>query len=263
MLSLLNTDFLLNLVIINGVLIVSFLLIHHKYYQISAKLETLTASSKHLDEKQRKILKHFFPFYNKLSPFLQRRFEQKLLYFYYTKRYETTKGLEIFDRMKLFISAYAAQVSLGFRSYGFSHIEKVVIYPEKFYSEKRKMNVRWELDDQKTLHLSWKDFFEQMRKEVMLPIGLQIMAHAIKKDQNERLKDQIFQTRTLLFRQIPATDPNALVRPMFEEDDFRTREDFLEACLKNYLSHPIELKNNFPDLFRKLDQLLYSQIKVS
>jgi hypothetical protein len=98
---------------------------------------------------------------------------------------------------------------------------------------------------------------------VLLPIGLQIMAHAIKKDQNERLKDQIFQTRVLLFRQIPATDPHALVRPLFEEDDFKTREDFLEACLKNYLCHPIELKNNFPDLFRKLDKLLYSQIKVS
>jgi len=102
-----------------------------------------------------------------------------------------------------------------------------------------------------------------MKREVMLPLGLEIMAYAIKKDENESLKEQIFQTRTLLFRLMPATDPNALVRPLFEEADFKTREDFLEACLKNYLSHPVELKNNFPDLFRKLDQLLYSQIKLT
>src|SRR5690606_28108138 len=123
---------------------------------------------------------------------LSRIFEQKLLYFYYTKKYEPREGLHMHDRMKLFISAYAAQVSLGFKGYGFSHIEKVLIYPEKFLSGKVPRYVAWELDEARTLHLSWADFFDQMKKDVKLPVGMQIMAHAIKKDENERIKKQIY-----------------------------------------------------------------------
>jgi hypothetical protein len=220
-------------------------------------------TSRYLDDKQKRILRKYFPFYKKLSHTPQRIFEQKLLHFYYSKKYERVDGQEIFGRMKLFVSAYAAQVSLGFREYGFSHIDKVVIHPASFTLEDKEVVFCWKLEQNGTLHLSWKDFFEQLNKEVVLPIGLQIMACAIKKFDNESLKDQVFESRYLLYHQLSLSDPNALVRSLFKEEDFVCKEDFLEACLKNYLSYPVELKNNFPDLFKKLDKLLYSQIRLS
>lgn len=263
MLIILNIDFVVNLIIVNGFIIISFFLIHRNYYKIVHKLESVTVTSRYLDEKQKRILRKYFPFYKKLSHNLQRIFEQKLLYFYYSKKYERADGQAIYGRMKLFISAYAAQVSLGFREYGFTHIHKVVIHPASFTLDGKEHVSCWELESDGTLHLSWKDFFEQLNKAVVLPMGLQIMAYAIKKGENESIKAQIFESRYLLYHQLALSAPNALVRSLFKEEDFVCKEDFLEACLKNYLSYPIELKNNFPCLFKKLDKLLYSQITLS
>lgn len=263
MLTLLNTDFLISLILTNGAVILTFLWLNHNYDEMLDRMESITFTSRHLDLKQKKILKQYFPFYRKLSPGLQRVFEQKLLFFFYAKKYEAAEGIELFDRMKLFISAYAAQVSLGFREYGFSYIDKVIVHPDRFSLQGAKKDLCWDLDAENNLHLSWKDFFDQLNKEVVLPMGLEIMAHAIKKSGNEMLMDRIFQSRFLLFHQISASENNASVRALFSEDDLKCRENFMEACLKNYLSYPLELKNSFPDLFRQLDLLLYSQIRLS
>jgi hypothetical protein len=262
MLSHVDIQFFVNLLILNAFIVFSFILIHKNYFRLANKIEEMTATSRYLDEKQKRILRRLFPFYKKLSPELQRIFEKKLLYFYFTKKYERADGQIMYERMKLFVSAYAAQVSLGFREYGFSHIHKVIIYPTTFKLQGKEEDFCWQLDANGILHLSWKDFFEQLKKEVVLPIGLQIMAHAIK-GENEAIKDQIFESRFLLYHQMSLSDPNALVWSLFEGKDFGSKEDFLEACLKNYLCYPMELKNSFPDLFRKLDKLLYSQLKLS
>lgn len=262
MLSLLNTDLLTDLFLLNACFFACFAWIYHNYFHLMDRLEAITVTAKFMDEKQKILLKRYFGYYNKLSPNLQRVFEQKLLYFYYTKEYQTVLELELHERMKLFISAYAAQVSLGFKNYGFSHIYKIRIYPGKFYSHTKQEVSCWELDSEGVLHLSWKDFFGQMRREVVLPLGLEIMAHAIKKDENELLKDQIYSSRNLLFQQLSGSDPSAAVRELFAEDDLLSREDFMEACIKNYFGCPAELKNNFPDLFKKIDKLLFSQLRL-
>jgi len=219
-------------------------------------------TSKYLNERHKRILKRFFPFYNKLSPCLQRLFEQKLLYFYKMKEYEGANGLQVDDRMKLFVSAYAAQISLGFRGYGFSHIYKVKVYSQKFQSMVSGEWIAWELDGEGTLHISWTDFFIQLKKKVILPIGLQIMAHAIKKDENA-IKNEIFSNRALLYSQPSDSESHIPGQNLFKTEDFQTKEDFMEACLKNYFGNPVELKNTCPNLFRKLDYLFYSQIKFT
>lgn len=263
MLSFIKADLLLDLLLLNACMVGCFIWIYHNYFQWMDRLEAITVTSKFLDEKQKRTLKRYFGFYNKLSPYLQRVFEQKLLYFYYTKQYETVHGLVLHERMKLFLSAYAAQVSLGFKEFGFSHIYKIRIYPGKFYSNTSKEVSCWELDNEGTLHLSWKDFFSQMRREVILPIGLEIMAHAIKKDNHEELKDQIFSSRTMLFQKASTNDPEQRIKALFSEEDLLSKEDFMEACIKNYHSFPTELKNNFPDLFKKIDQLMFAQMGLS
>jgi hypothetical protein len=262
MLSFISSDLVVHLIVLNGCLILSFIWIHHHYHSIFSKLEEMTMTSKYLDERQKRILKRFFPFYNKLSPSLQRLFEQKLLYFYYMKEYEGAYALQVDDRMKLFVSAYAAQISLGFRGFGFSHIYKVKVYSQKFESAELGILVSWNLDSEGTLHISWTDFFIQLKKKVILPIGLQIMAHAIKKDENT-IKTEIFSNRSLLYSQPLDSETHIQGQNLFKTEDFQSKEDFMEACLKNYFGNPVELKNSCPNLFKKLDHLFYSQIKFT
>ena len=262
MFSSISPDFIVNLLLMNALMIVCFLWVNHNYYRIVGRLEEINVSSKSLGEKQKRILKHFFPFYRKLSPNLQRVFEQKLLYFYYTKAYNGENGLAVHDRMRLFVSAYAAQVSLGFKESGFAHIYGVIMHPQKFYSDNRKNIVCWDLDNEGYLHLSWIDFFEQLKKHVVLPIGLEVMAHAMKKDENETVKEEIFRKRNAYYiiNAYLKTTSDAMI--LFRDEDFKNSDNFFEACVKNYFSYPVELKNKFPELFRKVDRLLYSGIKL-
>lgn len=258
-----TSDFVINLFITNMILIAGFMWINYNYHQIRNHIEIISATTKTIDPRQKKVLQHFFPFYKKLSPNLKRVYEQKLLFFYHTKSFNAAEGFVVRERMRIYISAYAAQVSLGFKGYGFSHINGVVLHPQKFYSSTKKDWLCWELDSQGNLHVSWKEFFEQMRKKVVLPIGLDIMTHAIKKDGDASIKDEIFKRRNEYYLVYSYLEEVRKQELLFKGEDFLSKDDLLEACLKNYFSSPVEFKNCFPELFYQIDRLLYSQLKAA
>jgi Mlc titration factor MtfA (ptsG expression regulator) len=214
-----------------------------------------------LSGKHKKILKRDFSFYSKLSPNLLKLFEQKVEYYFYKKVFVDAQGNPAEDKKKLLVAAYAAQLTFGLKDFYFLHLKKVIVYEEKFYSVKSDKIVSWEISTDGIISLAWKIFYSELRSErISSPIGLMIMANALKLEQYTFFKEQIYFNNAALYfanSNLVTREDN---RTMFEAKDMKNREDFLIACLIHYFSKPMELKNRYPDLFRKIDYTLFKEI---
>jgi Mlc titration factor MtfA (ptsG expression regulator) len=257
MLFLTNSDFLIHLLITNVVLLISFFWVNHNYFKLKSRIENANIAYKALEEKHRKFLTRQFPFYNKLSPGLKRHFEERAAYFFYSKEYLGVEGVILKDSMKLLVSCYAAQVSFGLKNFSFSSIERVIIYPDKFHSEDSETLVSWAADNS-SISFSWKHFYRELKKDINNPMGLVVMASAIKKEYGNLFVENIFGNVESFMKLYSNYDKKEKI--IFPQSDFSSKEAFLNACIRHYFIAPMQLKNQYPEVFKRIDKILYQEV---
>lgn len=214
--------------------------------------------------KRIKILSKRFPFYNKLTADLKKAFLKKVNYFVSNKRFTDYKGNELSEKKKVLISAYAAQICFGLKDFKFSRWKQTVVFPYRFYSDKRKSIVSWEWDEKGVVYLSWEELYRELKKNKLEEpaLGIKIMANALKRETINSLYEEIYTSQTSQYF-LNASGLNQslnLNNLVFEEKAFSSKSDFVEACIINYFSKPNELKNNFPELFKKIELSLYEGV---
>jgi Mlc titration factor MtfA (ptsG expression regulator) len=233
--------------------------IYSSYYMLSTSIRNFKFFEKRLRKSQKKVLRINFPYYNKLSPDLKRLFEERVEHFFFYKKYKSEEGTKVFNKKKLLISAYSAQLTLGMENFHFSAIREIVVYDDKFYNKNEEL-ASWEFFDNGRVSLSWKDFYRELNNEkVLIPVGLRIMAHAIKLEKIDELKQQLYVYRSSeLFKHTP---PSIYTREtLFKPNELKDNDDFVVACLLNYFGKPDALKNTYPELFKHLDKSLYGTL---
>jgi Mlc titration factor MtfA (ptsG expression regulator) len=112
-----------------------------------------------LNEKQKRILKQQFTFYNKLTKKEQGYFEHRVASFINDKDFIGRDELVISEDIKILISATAVMLTFGFRDFYIGLISKIVVYPNAFYSNTNKAFHKGEFNPKlATLVISWEDF---------------------------------------------------------------------------------------------------------
>lgn len=261
MLDIFTEDFIIQLLLITSLIIAGFLLINYYYHLLLAKFPLLPISYKFLTNQHKRILKKHFPFYNKLSPGPKRIFEQRVEWFFFYKNYSGA-GVKLTDKKKLLVAAYAAQLIFGLKDFYFKAINEVVIYPGPFISRLGSF-VSWEITNDGKIHLSWKDFFRELKnKQLKKPLGLKMMAHAIKHEKPHRLKEELTFYKPGQFYQNSGESKSIRIKEetIFNRQELLDKEEFMVACIINYFSNPNEFKNAYPELFKRLDATFYKGI---
>src|SRR5690606_15929784 len=93
---------------------------------------------KKLNRNQKQILIDNFPFYNNLTNKQQSYFDHRVACFIKDKNFIGRDGLVITDEIMVLISATAIMLTFGFRDFYIALISKIVVYPNKFYSNTNK-----------------------------------------------------------------------------------------------------------------------------
>ena len=88
-----------------------------------------------LNEAETQILEQQFPFYNKLVPKQQRTFRHRVKSLMLDKQFTGRQGIEVTTEMRVLIAATAAMLTFGFRNFYIGLPERIVIYPEVFFSK--------------------------------------------------------------------------------------------------------------------------------
>jgi Mlc titration factor MtfA (ptsG expression regulator) len=258
MFSFVNSPLVYHLLITNCILILSFIYIYQHYAELKIKIDECSTVKNPINEKYRKFLRLKFPFYNRLSPMLITHFETAVMEFYNSKNFIRADNKRVKNKIKFLVAAYAAQVSFGIRGYTFPSISNIIIHTNKFVNSHGSAYVSWELKDN-GIAISIEDLY-QKREEEIGSLGLIIMAAILKRENNQLFKELVLKAQDADYMIDKSEAMHKRNKSLFEKKELCDKDVFIEACIKYYFTHPLDLRNQHPKLFRKLDLMLYSKV---
>ncbi len=121
-------------------------------------------------------------YYQNLSPIERLLFEKRVQVFINTKQFISRgKGFRLNDEIVARISASAVEISFGFPKMGFEHFNRILIYPDDYYSNITKKFHAGEVNARGFIVLSWKSFEKGYNNSTDgVNLGIHEMAHALK-----------------------------------------------------------------------------------
>ncbi|WP_166966121.1 zinc-dependent peptidase [Yeosuana marina] len=224
----------------------------------------LYLSLKTLSINQKSILTKQFAFYNKLDTKHKKYFEHRVASFINDKDFIGRNGLEINDEIKVLISSTAVMLTFGFRDFYIGLINKIVIYPNKFYSRINKEYHKGEFNPKlKALVLSWEDFklgYKTTNDNINL--GIHEFVHAIhlnslnERDISSTIFSDSFKELTELLSENKLLRDELVQSKYIRNYAFTNQFEFLAVVIESFIETPKEFKLHFPEVYFKIHQML-------
>lgn len=218
-----------------------------------------------LSEKDRSVLRQEFNFYNRLTHSEKKNFEHRLQY--YLSNWEFIgKDINVINTMKVKIAATATKLTFGFREYKIDSIDKIVIYPNAYYSTINKRLHKGEFNmAYKALIFSWADFEKGYAiEDDNLNLGVHECIHAM---HVSFLKSRRYSTSAAIFLdafQELTTDLDAnqalkeklITSGYFRDYAFENHFEFISVLVENFIETPTEFRSQFPKIYYKIKEML-------
>ncbi len=213
---------------------------------------------------QRRILKREFSFYNKLNKKEKGIFRHRLASFMLSKNFISRDGLDIDDEIKTLISATAVMLTFGFRDYKLELFDKIIIYPEAYYSKLNSTYHKGETNPQLgAIVLSWEDFKKGYHVgDDNLNLGIHEFGHAVHLNafSHDDISSEIFKRGfTELIKYLENNQPireELIASKYFRTYAYANHYEFFAVLLENFIETPDAFKSRFPKLYNYVQQML-------
>ena len=215
-----------------------------------------------LKKSYRAILKQYFAYYMHLSQDDRITFERKLVRFLYSRQF-IGRGIAITDEMKVLIGASAVQLTFGLPRVYLSHFQKILVYPNDYYSTINNKYHKGEVNPRlKLIVLSWPSFVQgYIEHDSGRNLGLHEMAHALHLE--NRIPNHEFgffdpnvfeswrQHAQVAMEDIRSGRARFL-RPYAAEDIY----EFFAVAIEFFFEQPLQLREAMPTTYQLLVKLL-------
>lgn len=212
---------------------------------------------------QLQILENEFEFYKKLNPRLKRYFEHRVANFIKKFSFYGNDGLLVTDQMKVLIASSAIMLTFGMRNYLFSIIDKVIIYPDVYYSRINDNYHKGEFNPRmKAIVFSWKHFMEGYEiSNDNLNLGLHEFSHVLHFQGmvNTDTSATIFSvTYQEIMEQVkrPANLKRLIASNYFRIYAYTNEFEFIAVILEHFFETPLQFKREFPELYDKVKVMI-------
>lgn len=209
----------------------------------------------------RTILSKYFRYYQQLPQQLKSPFEKKVARMIRTKRFIPRNVPEVTIEAKVLIAASAVQLTFGLPDVYLTHFNKILIYPNDYYSSitrryhKGEVNPRFGI-----IVLSWQSFIDgYINPSDSFNLGLHEMAHALRLESIIRREDFQFFDAGLLEKMdeyargyCASPDPDKFLRPYA----CTNIHEFFSVAIENFFERPSEFRQKLPELYTILAKLL-------
>jgi MtfA peptidase len=221
------------------------------------------ATLKPLDADSVAILEKYFQFYWQLPDHMRQRFRRKMQVFLITKKFVPRNMPEVTQEMRVLISAAAVQLTLGLPDYVLSYFNRILVYPDNYYSQinrryhKGEVNPRYGI-----IVLSWSNFVAGYAEPTnALNLGLHEMAHALKIENqlrsydNKVLQPDVYKRWNKLVDQELEWVMNGK-ECLFREYGCVNEHEFFSVAVENFFERPDDFRTRNSQLYHTLCQLL-------
>lgn len=217
-----------------------------------------------LAPRYKEILIRFFPYYNNLSQKDKAKFEDKLGNIILSKSFIPRNFDQVTDEMKVLISATAVQLTFGLDRVYLSHFNKILIYPNDYYSSITKKFHKGEVNPAfGMIVLSWNSFVMGYLNTPRdgINLGIHEMAHALRLENIIRNSEYQFFNEGLL-EQLDEFGLKVCERPDHDQVKFFrpyacvNTHEFFAVAIENFFERPNQLYGESPGLYNVLCALL-------
>lgn len=208
------------------------------------------------------ILQKYFHYYQILSPSNKVKFERKVCNFLYSKRFIPRNIPEVTIEAKVLIAASAVQLTFGLPNIYLRHFDKILVYPNEYYSSITKQYHKGEVNPRfGIIVLSWKNFIEGfVTRDDGVNVGLHEMAHALRLENIIRNEEYKFFDDDLIRRFDDYA--RAVCRNFREHTDFfrpyacANEHEFFSVAIENFFDRSELFRKQIPELYAILTRLL-------
>jgi MtfA peptidase len=211
----------------------------------------------------REILQKYFKYYQVLSPSGKLSFERKVTTFIYGKRFIPRMIDEVTIEAKVLIAAAAVQLTFGLPDFTLKHFNKILVYPNDYYSGITKRYHKGEVNPRfGIIVLSWQSFIDgYINPTDAFNVGLHEMAHAlrlesvIREEASTILDEDLFEEfdryaeLVCLQMQLGAS---TLIRPYA----CTNKHEFFSVAIENFFERPAQFKSELPEVYHMLAKAL-------
>lgn len=219
--------------------------------------------SSRLDQEQVRKLKKYSPYFRKLKLQHQKEFLKRVSHFIRVKKFVPRGMKEVPEEMKVVVASLSVQLTFGLPRVYLSHFEKILIYPDNYYStinnqyHKGEVNPRFGI-----IVLSWKNLVQGIADETDgINLGIHELAHAIHLENRISNKEYGFIDSKLWKKYYDLAEYEMFKIKEGDTSLFRSsaaidHHEFFAVLLENFFERPKVLKEYSPSLYRKTTLLL-------
>ena len=221
---------------------------------------------KQLSASEKQILLNKIEFYAALSDQRKKYFEHRVTTFIGSYQFIPKEDLVITDEMKVMIAATAVKLTFGMRKYIIDVFDKIIIYPEVYYST---VNEAWHKGEfnprMKAIVFSWKDFLEGYDyTNDNLNLGLHEFAHAIhlhglKNSDVSSLQFAKMYVQIRDYIENPEVASKLIASDYFRIYAYTNHFEFIAVILEHFFETPIQFRAEHPELFEKVRKMINFQ----
>jgi MtfA peptidase len=208
------------------------------------------------------ILKKYFPYYNQLSEENKAKFAQKVCHFIYGKQFIPRDIDEVTLEAKILIAATAVQLTFGLSNVYLRHFNKILVYPNDYYSSITKRNHKGEVNPMfRIIVLSWQSFVNGFINPTdAVNLGLHEMAHALRLENMIRSRDYQYFDESLI-EKFDAHATRICQVTNWSDTFFRpyacaNEHEFFSVAVENFFERSHEFKSALPELYSIMSRLL-------
>ncbi|WP_052467123.1 zinc-dependent peptidase [Psychroserpens damuponensis] len=220
---------------------------------------------KKLTNSQKSLLNKNFKFYQRLSIKHQSYFEHRV-YKIISETEFIGKDIDVTEEMKLVLSATLTKLTFGLRDYNIESVERIIFYPEAFYSQTNKTYHKGEFNlGLRALVLSWKDVLHGYEiEDDNLNLAVHEFTHAIHfyymKVRRSSTSAAIFLDAFVELTTMLDNDQKLktrLVDSNFLRDYAYTNQfEFISVIVETFIESPQDFRSNFPLIYNKVKTML-------
>jgi len=220
---------------------------------------------KSLSGEGKSTLKQNIKFYNNLSPKHKSYFEHRVHNTMHRIEF-IGKQIEVTNEMKIIVSATLVKLTFGLRDYKIGSVERIIIYPEEFYSQTNKAYHKGEFNPgYRALVFSWKDVVHGYHiEDDNLNLAVHEFVHAMhlyymsvrKRNTSAAIfADSFYELTTEL-------DANSKLKEKLVSSEylrdyaFTNQFEFLAVMLETFIETPQAFKSQFPEIYNKVKEML-------
>lgn len=218
-----------------------------------------------LKTEEIQILDKYFSYFRRLNQKHQAEFIRKLEMILSTKKFIGRGRIsEVSSEMEVLIGATIVQVTFGWKRIRLPHFDKILIYPDSYYSSSLKRYHKGEVNPKLGLIVvSWQSFVEGLiDNSDGVNLGIHEIAHALQLENQIRFngesdfldKEEWIKYELLAARELERvrSGQTSLIRDRAGIDE----HEFFAVALETFFEKPSQFKSEIPDLYQVLVNLL-------